>query len=58
MIKIMSSQIFFLFLVNNNYGFLLANAGLLKISVLSFFDKTYLEKLHYVMIENISSNKM
>ena len=28
---------FFLFLVNNKHGFLLANAGLLKISVFIFF---------------------
>ena len=36
---------------------LLANADLLKISNFIFFDKAYLQKPHYVMIENISSNK-
>ena len=42
------------FLVNNNYYFLLANADLLKISVFIFFDKTYLQKPHCIMIQNIS----
>ena len=49
---------FLLFFVNNNYYFLLANADLLKISIFIFFDKTYLQKPHYIMIENISSNKL
>ena len=48
---------FLLFIVNYNYYFLLANADLLKISVFIFFDKTYLQKPHCVMIKNISSNK-
>ena len=39
-------------------NFLLANADLLKISVFVFFDKTYLQKPHCIMIENTSSNKM
>ena len=55
---IADKKIFFLlFIVNYNYYFLLANADLLKISVFIFFDKTYLQKPHCVMIKNISSNK-
>ena len=38
-------------------NFLLPHAELLKISVFAFFDETYLQKYHCVMIENISSNK-
>ena len=38
-------------------NFLLANVDLLKISVFIFFDKTYLEKPHCKMTENISSSK-
>ena len=56
---IADKKYFLLFLVNNNYYFLLANADLLKISsVFIFFDKTYLQKSHCIMTENISSNKM
>ena len=36
-------------------NFLLQNADLLMISI--FFDKTYLQKPHWVTIENTSSNK-
>ena len=54
---IADKKIFLLFLVNNNYYFLLANADLQKISAFVFFDKTYIQKPHCVMIENISSNK-
>ena len=35
----------------------MANADLTKISVFIFFDKTYLQKPHCIMIEYISSNK-
>ena len=38
-------------------NFLLPNAELLKISVSTFFDETYLQKPHCITIENISSNK-
>ena len=38
-------------------NFLLANADLIKISVFVFFDKTYLQKPHWIMIENITSDK-
>ena len=60
MIKTMLLLVIFLlliFLVNNNYYFLKPNADLLKISVFNFFDKTYLQKPHCTMIEDISSNK-
>ena len=39
-------------------NFLLANADLLKLSFFIFFDKTYLQKPHCIMIENTSINKM
>ena len=48
---------FWLFLVNNNNYFLLANADLLKISIFIFFTGTYLQKSQCVMVENIPSNK-
>ena len=54
---IADKKFFWLYLVNNNYYFLLANANLRKISVFIFFDRTYLQKPHCVMIENMSSNK-
>ena len=41
---IADTKIFLLFLVNNNYYFLLANADLQKISAFVFFDKTYIQK--------------
>ena len=55
---IADKKIFLLVLVNNKYYFLLTNADLLKMSVFIFFVKTYLQKPHCIMIENISSNKM
>ena len=46
-----------LFSPESPYYFLLVNADLLKISFFIFFDETYLQKPHCVVIENISSNK-
>ena len=59
MIKLilLTIKFFLLFLVNNNYYFLLANADILKISIFVFFDDTYLQKPQCVMVGNISSNE-
>ena len=56
--NVIADKVFlFVFLENNSYYFLLANADLLKTSVFIYFDKKYLQKSHCVMTENISSNK-
>ena len=43
--------------LNHRFNLLLGNADSVKTSVFIVFDKTYLQKPNYVMIENISGNK-
>ena len=43
--------------LNHRFNLLLGNADSVKTSVFIVFDKTYLQKPNYVIIENISSNK-
>ena len=52
-----ANKVFHYFYCLITISFLLANADLLKISVSILLVKTYLQKSHCIMIENISSNK-